>query len=114
MALGHRLRHGTLRNCVVTVVMPTRPLVGRQDRCVSCQTVHTHKTVHLGLDDVGACIVSDGVLAQLREAGAVGESSDLLSYENEVTDPPTRTLQFANGDVREIPVPMNIHVDWSP
>jgi hypothetical protein len=73
---GIRIRHRTARSTIALVPLFFRPLVVRPDDiCGGCkaafgtETVHPVKTVHLWVDDSGACIVSEGVLEHLREAG---------------------------------------------
>lgn len=81
---GIRIRHHTLRSCVALVPLMHKPLVGASlDECPSCHVIHPVKTVHLWLDDSGSCIVSKGVLKDLREAGM----PDLDTLE-EVKKPP--------------------------
>jgi hypothetical protein len=62
----------------------SKPFTGASlDICPSCHLVHPVKTVHLWLDDTGACIVSQGVLEDLRKAGM----PELETFE-EVKNPP--------------------------
>lgn len=85
---GIRIGHRTLRSCVALVPIPTKPFTGASLRkCPNCLVVHTHKTVHLWLDDVGSAIVSQGVLADLRAAGM--PNLDILA---EVKAPPPLTI----------------------
>jgi len=65
---GIRIHHPSLRNCTYTLVHEGRPLT-RPMRCPVCQQVHWHKTYHLALDGMGDVVVSEVVLARLREAG---------------------------------------------
>ena len=70
---GVRIAHRKLRSCVALVPLMHKPFTGGSlDRCPTCQVVHPVKTVHLWLDDAGACIVSEGVLADLKRAGMPG------------------------------------------
>jgi len=48
------------------------------------EDIHLVKTVHLWLDDTGACIVSEGVLEDLRSAGM----PELDTLEEIVNPPP--------------------------
>ena len=67
---GISIVHRTLRSTVALIPIPSKPFTGQSlDRCPTCQVVHPVKTVHLWLDDVGACIVSQGVLADLKSVG---------------------------------------------
>lgn len=76
MGLGIRIRHATARSTMVLVPVMVKPLAaGPADICPGCrlifgqQFVHPVKTVHLWLDDTGACLVSAGVLEDLKLAG---------------------------------------------
>ena len=93
---GIRVRHKSLRASVALVPVLKKPLRGSGpngvfdpilDQCPSCHLVHTVKTVHLWLDDAGGCIVSQGVLEELRLAGLPD-----LEVGEEVKKPPALTL----------------------
>lgn len=88
---GTRIRHAIARSTMVLVPILSKPLNTKPtDVCPGCKLVfgrddvHPVKTVHLWLDDTGTCIVSEGVLEQLREAGM-----PQLESENEVQEPPS-------------------------
>jgi hypothetical protein len=88
---GFRIRHGTARSALVTVPVITRPLVHRGTgkpvpyACPTCRVAHTHKTLHLWVDDRGVVLVSAKVLGMLKEAGL--ENFDLV-HEGYVAKPP--------------------------
>lgn len=62
----------------------------------SCGVVHTHKTIHLWLDDVGQCLVSDGVLGMLKEVGLENAG---LSVVGHVRTPPSIELGLPREQV---------------
>lgn len=68
---GIRIRHFTKRFPEIALIpILSKPFVGASlDICPTCQVIHPCKTVHLWLDDTGACLVSKGVLEDLRAAG---------------------------------------------
>lgn len=85
---GVRVRHETLRSCVALVPVLAKPFKGQSlDRCPTCFVVHPCKTVHLWLDDAGTCIVSRGVLEELRMAGM-----PQLQTLEEIKNPPPLAL----------------------
>lgn len=53
---------------MVTIPVYPRPLAGLKRVCPTCNVIHVVKTVHLWLDDQGDCLVSTGVLADLKLA----------------------------------------------
>lgn len=69
MAVGIRVKHSTLRSCVALVPVLGKPYPDGGFQCPTCRTLHPVKTVHLWLDDTGTCLVSRGVLDELRMAG---------------------------------------------
>lgn len=87
---GVRIVHEKHRNCVVTVEIPHRPYT-TPHLCPTCNVLHTGKTVHLWLDDVGSTVVSGRVLELLAQVGLPG-----FLVESEVVDPPGATIGF-NG-----------------
>lgn len=92
---GVRVTHRSAKNSVVLVPILSRPFTGQSlDQCPSCHLVHPVKTVHLWLDGDGSCVVSDGVLADLKSAGMPD-----LSVTGEVVNPPP--LNFGPGATRE-------------
>jgi hypothetical protein len=99
---GVRLRHRSLHSSVALVPLMFKPFEGQSlDTCPTCQVVHPVKMVHLWLDDSGACIVSQGVLADLRKAGLPE-----LDVVEEVKAPPPLTLGIArerlDQDARQV------------
>jgi hypothetical protein len=58
--------------------------------CPTCGVLHPVKAVHLWLNDAGECLVSEGVLEELRMAGM----PDLVVV-GAVDNPPT--LQIGDG-----------------
>lgn len=88
---GVRIVHATAKNTVVLVPILAKPFTGQSlDPCPSCHLVHPVKTVHLWLDGAGTCIVSTGVLEDLKSAGMPE-----LSVLAEVAKPPP--LNFGPG-----------------
>jgi len=90
------IRHRTKRSGIALLPIDHKPLIGDSIRpCPNCQVVHTNsfgrpvKTVHLYLDDTGACLISTGVLADLSKAGHVGTSLDIVA---DIVNPPPITL----------------------
>lgn len=94
MAVGIRVHHDTSRSCVRTVAVAQKPYGPGGILCPSCHVRHDVKTVHLWLDDQGDCLVSKGVLDELRMAGMPG-----LSVVAQVADPPP--LRIIAGVSRE-------------
>lgn len=70
-AVGIRIRHLTKRFPEVALVpVISKPFFGASlDTCPTCRVIHPCKTVHLWLDDMGSCLVSQGVLDDLLAAG---------------------------------------------
>ena len=103
---GVTIEHGTLRSCVALVPVLAKPFFfDSLTACPSCQMIHPCKTVHLWLDDAGRCVVSAGVLAELRMAGMPE-----LSVVGEVKTPPPlrlgkgadrRQVDYANRTIRQ-------------
>lgn len=92
---GIRIQHALAKNSVVLVPIMRKPFTGQSlDQCPSCHLIHPVKTVHLWLDAAGSCLVSEGVLADLRSAGMPD-----LSVVDEVVKPPA--LHFGPGVTRE-------------
>ncbi len=77
--LGIRIRHTKFKavpgsvnvHLVPLLWAPQKPenMVAGKDECNLCQIIHPCTYVHLHLDDVGSCLVSTGVLDQLKKAG---------------------------------------------
>lgn len=85
---GVRIVHPTERSRLVVIVDIARPL---QDptACLRCNTMHTHKSYHLDLDDTGAAIVAVPVFRALQKAGAI---PGMFEVSGEVKNPPGLTL----------------------
>lgn len=81
---------------MVTVGDPSRPTSGAAV-CPSCRVKHPVKTYHIAVNDVGAAIVSPGVLEGLRRAGMGG-----FAVEAEIANPPKQILGASKGKFREI------------
>jgi len=111
---GHRVRHRTLKSCVVTVTVTTAPVHEDVDVCLVCGVPHPQKTLHLSLDSDGACLVSPGVLNTLRKAGGIDVPNAPFIYESHVPDPPTINLSVSRGGVKELKSRPVIHVDYNP
>lgn len=94
MPAGIRVKHATLTNCLVLVPVLKKPYTTGPIDCPMCLTFHPVKTVHLWLEPDGTCIVSPGVLAELRMAGM-----PQLAVENEVAAPPPLRLGKQLSDV---------------
>jgi len=74
--IRHRTMRGTIGGMPHTVPILSKPIrsfdrFGKllERKCPTCGVHHPCKTVHLWLDDTGACLVSSGVLDDLRLAG---------------------------------------------
>ncbi len=80
---GIRIKHRTKRLGIALVPVNKLPFMGELHECVSCQVTHTVKTIHLTLDAEGTCIVSEGVLANLKLAGMPD-----LDYVADIVNPP--------------------------
>ena len=94
---GIRIAHIKARNVVYLVPIVAKPFVGdslNNDPCPTCHQVHPVKTVHLWLDGAGSCIVSEGVLEDLKSAGM----PDLVVLATVPKPPP---LAFGGGIRRE-------------
>lgn len=91
---GVRIVHKTAKNTVVLVPIMSKPIGGEVDPCPSCHLLHFVKTVHLWVDGAGSCIVSEGVLKDLKAAGMPD-----LSVVAQVPKPPP--LFFGPGVTRE-------------
>lgn len=96
MATGIRIRHRYKRSGIALVPINHKPLFGDSvKKCPTCQIIHTDsfgkpvKTVHLYLDDTGACLVSEGVLADLKHPLVGMPNLDIIA---DVVGPPTITL----------------------
>lgn len=83
---GFRLRHKTQSSGMVLVPIMSMPFPPPHDLCPTCRLAHPVKTIHLSLE-MGTVIVSQGVLAQLRSAGALDELGD-FTYDQVVVNPP--------------------------
>lgn len=86
--VGIRVKHATLRSCVHVVPVLAKPYADGGFLCPTCHVWHPVKAVHLWLDDQGTCIVSRGVLDELRLAGMPE-----LTIVGHVNNPPTLTIR---------------------
>ena len=84
---GIRIKHRTKRFGIALVPVSKRPVMGQLHECATCKVTHTVKTVHLTLDAEGTCIVSEGVLADLKLAGMPD-----LDYVADIVNPPPITI----------------------
>ena len=93
MSYGIRIRHKTKRGGIALVPIWKKPIRGLQRSCPTCQVIHTDsfgrhgKTVHLYLDSAGTCIVSPGVLEELKSIGMPN-----LVVDAAIAKPPPLTL----------------------
>lgn len=78
-----RVHHQSKRSCIATVPIFTKPINGLRRPCPTCNIIHRVKTVHLWLDDQGDCLVSIGVLNDLKAAGMPN-----LEIVASISDPP--------------------------
>jgi hypothetical protein len=85
--LGIRIRHRTLRNCVVAIPLLSKPMPpapwygpkvakGQGAGCPTCGIHHLTKTYHLNLEGDGGCVVSQTVFNNLCRAGAIDGTPD--------------------------------------
>lgn len=84
---GIRIRHRTKRFGLALVPVYKKPFLGLLRECVTCQVTHKVKTLHLPLDASGACLVSEGVLEELKLANMAG--FDIVA---DIVNPPSITL----------------------
>jgi hypothetical protein len=95
---GIRIAHRTARSGILLVPILSKPFPGPfdsvKDKCPTCHQVHMTKTVHLWLDADGTCIVSAGVLEDLRLAGMPG-----LAVMAEVLNPPPLQIGAGRAEV---------------
>ena len=101
-AQGVGIHHATKRSGMALLPIFHKPLFGDSvKKCPTCRIIHTDsygkpvKTVHLYLNDSGDCIVSTGVLEDLKKAGhltANGALPPTISVVATVDNPPGITL----------------------
>ena len=65
-----RLHHPTFASINYVVEMPQRYPTPYQ--CPSCRTTHTHKAIHLRLDEHGDVFVAQGIYELLQTVGLAG------------------------------------------
>ena len=83
---------------------PRNMVVGK-DECNLCLVVHPMHVVHLHLDDAGSCLVSQGVLDQIKGAAAPALADGLAANELEVvgsTDKPPPLRLDGETDRRQL------------
>ena len=95
---GVRLHHPDLRSCTYTLIHFGRPLT-QPMVCWVCQQIHTHKTYHLALDQLGDVVVSETIYARLQETGLDG-----LTATKEITQPEPQRLEMPNGQPLKRPL----------
>lgn len=94
MATGVILKHDNLCNSLFVVEDPSRPYSDGGFDCNLCPgRHHAVKAIHLALEPDGTCIVSVGVLRELRRAGM-----PQLSVWGHTDSPPP--LRFTPGKTR--------------
>ncbi len=93
MAEGIRLQHHTKKFGMATVPIWTKPINGLRRKCPTCNIIHPVKTVHLWLDSNGMCLVSKGVLEDLKRAGMPD-----LSVVATIADPPPIKISLDRHD----------------
>lgn len=86
MADGILIQHATARSTMHGVVVMAKPYTTGPIDCPTCHVLHPVKVVHLWLNDTGHCLVSPGVLEELRMAGM----PDLTVVGHSATPPPLR------------------------
>ena len=93
---GVRIAHQTARSVCHVVPVVKKPYSDGGFQCPTCHVWHPVKAVHLWLNDQGECLVSEGVLEELRMAGMPD-----LTVVGEVLNPPTLNI-FKGADRAEI------------
>lgn len=91
---GVLIRHATARSTCHVVPVLAKPYTDGGFVCPTCHVLHPVKAVHLWLNDVGECLVSEGVLGELRLAGMPD-----LQVVGGMKDPPP--LRIMAGVTRE-------------
>ena len=89
MAEGIRVRHELATNTMFVVTDIARPY-GEPFACLKCNTIHTHKTYHLQIDDAGSVVVSQGIWEQIQRLPNQGG----FELANVVKDPPNQKLSM--------------------
>ncbi len=86
MAVGIKIRYLKPHHGLVLVPIVSQPFQwdSLKKVCNLCQVTHLVKTIHLWLDDTGSCLVSTGVLEQLRKV----EMPDLIVVGSTKNPPP--------------------------
>ena len=105
MATGILVRHPTFKGGLMVVPLITKPLTPPM-ACLTCQTTHPVKTLHLNIDGNGECLVSEGVLALMQEAGALPP----FTIQGSTSHPPAQTIGF-RGNAAEVLPPRPVHID---
>lgn len=105
---GIRVAHDAARSICHVVPVLAKPYGDGGFICPTCHVLHPVKAVHLWLDDRGECLVSQGVLEELRMAGMPG-----LAVVGSVDNPPP--LRIMAGVKREELDNQNRRVHlWTP
>ena len=80
-----RLHHPLFVSCNYVVEMPQK--YPRAYECPACLTTHTHKAIHLRLDEHGDVFVHPGIYELLKTVGLAG-----MEFANEVIDGPGQVI----------------------
>ena len=88
--VGIQITHPTLKSVTAVVTDPARPYQV-PFLCPTCHVIHEHKTLHIGLDDRGSCLVSAGVLESLKKAGAI-DTPGGFRVTGHTNNPPALTI----------------------
>ena len=83
-----RIRHRTARFGVKVVPVNSKPRMGLKRKCPTCQIPHMVKNLHLPLDASGGCLVSEGVLADLKLVPDMGD----FDFVADIVNPPPITI----------------------
>ena len=83
-----RVRHHTKRFGIALVTVTKKPFLGQLHECVTCKVTHRVKTLHLPLDASGGCLVSEGVLEEMKMVPDMG-GFDIVA---DIVNPPPITI----------------------
>lgn len=85
---GVRIQHPDKRNVTMTLVDAKRPLA-KPGECAACHRIHSFKTYHFRLDDVGATIVSHEIAERLKRLPGHG-----FSIGETIAEPPAQLVDL--------------------